>query len=64
MHRIILLSAGSLDTLPHCGAIITLLSVTKLTHKESYKDIAVLTMGIPALTVIAVIGFYSLTGIY
>jgi H+/gluconate symporter-like permease len=64
MHRVILLSAGSLDTLPHCGAIITLLSVTKLTHKECYKDIAVLTMGIPAITVITVIGFYSLTGIY
>lgn len=64
MHRVILLSAGSLDTLPHCGAVITLLTVTKLTHKECYRDIAVVTMAVPAVAVLAVIAFYSITGLY
>lgn len=55
IHRIAVISAGGLDTFPHCGAIITLLTVTKLTHKESYKDIAVCTMGIPLIATLAVI---------
>ncbi len=47
LHRIIIMAAGGCDTLPHCGAIITLLSVTKLSHKESYFDIAIVTIAIP-----------------
>lgn len=56
IHRIMIMAAGGLDTLPHCGAVITLLAVTKLTHKESYFDIAMCTMAIPSIaTVVAVI---------
>ncbi len=51
VHRISIMAAGGLDTLPHSGAVITLLAVTSLTHKESYKDIVVCTIAIPLIAV-------------
>ncbi|GIO01955.1 hypothetical protein J5TS2_26230 [Brevibacillus halotolerans] len=33
-----------MDTLPHNGAVITLLAITGLTHRQSYKDIFVITV--------------------
>lgn len=64
LHRIMIIAAGGLDSLPHCGAIITLLAVTQLTHKESYKDIAVNTIALPLLAALVVSVFYLVTGIY
>jgi H+/gluconate symporter-like permease len=52
-----------MDTLPHNGAVITLLAVTGLTHKQSYKDIFAITL-IKSAAVFVVIGVYYLTGIY
>jgi H+/gluconate symporter-like permease len=60
-HRIASMAAGGLDTLPHNGAVITLLAVTGLTHRQSYKDIFVLTC-IKTLTVFAIIALYYATG--
>jgi H+/gluconate symporter-like permease len=39
LHRIAVMSAGSLDTLPHNGAVVTLLSVCGVSHREGYFDI-------------------------
>lgn len=39
LHRIASISSGGLDTLPHNGAVLTLLAVSNCTHKESYMDI-------------------------
>ena len=61
-HRIAAMSSGGMDTLPHNGAVITLLSVTGLSHRQSYGDIFVLTI-IKTLSVFAVIVVYRLTGI-
>lgn len=44
LHRIASLAAGGMDTLPHNGAIITVLAICGLTHRESYRDIFVLTV--------------------
>jgi H+/gluconate symporter-like permease len=63
LHRIVLLAAGGLDTLPHCGAVITLLAVCNLTHRQSYGDIAMITMGIPLVTVAATIVLHLVTGL-
>ncbi|MBS7526494.1 GntP family permease [Fusibacter paucivorans] len=63
LHRIMLLASGGLDSLPHCGAVITLLSVCKLTHKESYGDIAVLTMVLPLISVVVTSLVYLTTGL-
>ena len=63
LHRVASMASGGMDTLPHNGAVITLLAVTGLTHKEAYKDIFVITL-IKSAAVFVVIGFYYLTGIY
>ena len=44
LHRIASLAAGGMDTLPHNGAVITLLAICGLTHLQSYKDIFALTI--------------------
>lgn len=54
-HRIATVASGGLDTLPHCGAVLTLLAVTKMTHKESYNDIGMVTCVIPIIALIATI---------
>lgn len=47
LHRISALASGGLDSLPHSGAVITMLSVMGLTHKEAYKEWSVVTVIIP-----------------
>lgn len=44
MHRVASMAAGGMDTLPHNGAIITLLAVTGLTHRQAYKPILGITL--------------------
>ena len=51
-HRIASMSSGGLDTLPHNGAVLTLLAVTSLTHKDSYLDIFVVGSLVPIIAVI------------
>lgn len=63
MHRIVSMASGGMDTLPHNGAIITILTVTGLTHKQSYGDIFAITI-LKTVAVFLVIAFYTLTGIY
>jgi H+/gluconate symporter-like permease len=62
MHRIAAMASGGMDTLPHNGAVITLLAVTGLTHRQSYKDIFAITL-IKTLAVLVVIATYYLTGL-
>jgi len=63
LHRVASMASGGMDTLPHNGAVITLLAVTGLTHKEAYKDIFVITLT-KTTAVFVIIGLYYLTGIY
>ncbi len=60
LHRVASMASGGMDTLPHNGAVITLLAVTGLSHKVSYKDIFAMTV-IKTLAVFVIIGFYYLT---
>ncbi len=62
MHRVASMASGGMDTLPHNGAVITLLAVTGLTHRQSYGDIFAITV-IKTLAVFFVIGIYYLTGL-
>ena len=62
MHRVVAMASGGMDTLPHNGAVITLLAVTGLTHKQSYRDIFAVTV-IKTIAVFFVIGLYTLFGI-
>jgi H+/gluconate symporter-like permease len=60
MHRVASMASGGLDSLPHNGAVITLLTICGLTHKQSYYDIGVVTVVIPLIGLALVIGLASL----
>jgi H+/gluconate symporter-like permease len=62
VHRVAAMASGGMDTLPHNGAVITLLTVTGLTHRQAYGDIFVITC-IKTLAVLVVIAVYHLTGL-
>jgi len=62
MHRVVAMASGGMDTLPHNGAVITLLAVTGLTHKQSYRDIFAVTI-IKTVAVFFIIALYSIFGI-
>jgi H+/gluconate symporter-like permease len=62
LHRVAVMAAGCFDTLPHSGAIITLLSICGLTHRQSYGNIAVMTIGAPLLALVLVITLGTLFG--
>ena len=62
LHRVAAMASGGMDTLPHNGAVITLLAVTGLTHRQSYKDIFAITL-LKTLAVFVVILVYYATGI-
>ncbi|MBR2535697.1 MAG: GntP family permease [Hyphomicrobium sp.] len=61
LHRVASMASGGMDTLPHNGAVITVLAVTGLTHRQSYKDIFAITL-IKTAAVFVVIGVYYATG--
>ena len=61
LHRVASMASGGMDTLPHNGAVITLLAVTGLSHRQSYKDIFAITV-IKTLSVFVVIALFYLTG--
>ncbi len=63
LHRVAAMASGGMDTLPHNGAVITVLAVTGLTHRVSYGDIFAVTI-LKTLAVFVVIGFYYATGLY
>jgi H+/gluconate symporter-like permease len=62
-HRIAAMASGGMDTLPHNGAVITLLAVTGLTHKQAYGDVFVITLT-KTVAVFVAIGFFYVTGLY
>ena len=61
-HRVASMASGGMDTLPHNGAVITLLAVTGLTHRQAYKDIFAITI-VKTLAVFVVIGVFYATGV-
>ncbi len=62
LHRVAAIGAGSLDSLPHNGAVVTLLAVCGATHKESYFDIVMVGIVGALLALVAVIVLGSMFG--
>ena len=60
-HRILVMASGGLDSLPHCGAVIAMLTITGLTHKQAYKDVAVVTVVVPVIATLLTIGLAMVT---
>ena len=62
LHRVTAVATGGLDALPHNGAVITLLTICGLTHREAYRDIAEVAVLIPILALIALVTLGTLFG--
>ncbi|QJP14082.1 GntP family permease [Starkeya sp. ORNL1] len=62
MHRVAVIGSGTLDSLPHNGAVVTLLAVCGTTHKQSYLDIVMVGIVGAVLALIAVIVLGSMVG--
>ena len=62
MHRVAVIGAGTLDSLPHNGAVVTLLAVCGCTHKESYFDIVMVGIVSAIVALVAVIVLGTLFG--
>ena len=56
LHRIAAIASGGLDSLPHSGAVIAMLTIMGLKHAEAYKDIFVVTVLVPIAATLAAIG--------
>ena len=62
LHRVTSIATGGLDALPHNGAVITLLAICKLTHRQSYLDVFIVAVLFPLVALAAVIGLGTLFG--
>jgi H+/gluconate symporter-like permease len=62
LHRVAVIGAGTLDSLPHNGAVVTLLAVCGSTHRESYFDIVMVAIVGALIALVAVIGLGTVAG--
>jgi H+/gluconate symporter-like permease len=62
MHRVAVIGSGTLDILPHNGAVVTLLAICGATHRESYFDIVMVGIVGAILALVAVIGLGTMFG--
>ena len=62
MHRVAVIGAGTLDSLPHNGAVVTLLAICGSTHRESYLDILMVAIVSALIALVVVIALGSAFG--
>jgi H+/gluconate symporter-like permease len=62
MHRVAVIGSGTLDSLPHNGAVVTLLAVCGVSHKEGYLDIVMTAIVSALLALVAVIVLGTIFG--
>ncbi|CAE6844264.1 hypothetical protein R75461_07169 [Paraburkholderia nemoris] len=62
LHRVAVISSGTLDSLPHNGAVVTLFAVCGSTHRESYRDIVMVGIVGALLALVIVIAIGSVAG--
>jgi H+/gluconate symporter-like permease len=62
LHRLTTISAGTLDALPHNGTVLTVLQVSRLTHRESYFDMVMTVIVSVILSLAVVLALGSLFG--
>jgi H+/gluconate symporter-like permease len=64
MHRVAVVATGGLDTLPHNGAVITLLGICGMTHRQAYGDIFMVAVVGPLVALGVLIGLGSALGTF
>lgn len=62
LHRIVTVASGGIDSLPHSGAVVAMFTIMGMTHKQAYKDVAIVTVVIPVLAALALVLLASITG--
>ena len=62
LHRVAVIGSGTLDSLPHNGAVVTLLALCGLTHRESYFDIVMVAIVGAIIALVVVIALGSTVG--
>jgi len=62
LHRVTTVATGGLDSLPHNGAVVTLLSICGLSHRQAYKDIFMVAVLFPILALVLLVILGSLFG--
>ncbi|HEY9455197.1 MAG TPA: GntP family permease, partial [Bradyrhizobium sp.] len=62
MHRVAVIGSGTLDILPHNGAVVSLLALCGTTHRDSYFDIVMPGMVGSVVALAVVIGLGSMFG--
>jgi len=62
LHRVAAVATGGLDTLPHNGAVITLLAICGLTHRQAYFDLAMTAMVMPFVALVVLITLGTVFG--
>ena len=58
------MASGALDALPHNGAVITILSICKLSHREAYIDVFMVAIVVPMISLVALIFLATLFGAF
>ena len=64
LHRVTTIATGGLDSLPHNGAVVTLLGICGLTHKQAYKDLFFVAVLFPIAALVIVVTLGSLFGAF
>ena len=64
LHRVASMASGGMDTLPHNGAVITLLAICGASHREGYRDIAAVAIAGPLLALAVVILLGGVNGAF
>ncbi|TVQ40721.1 MAG: GntP family permease [Wenzhouxiangella sp.] len=62
MHRVAVIASGTLDSLPHNGAVVTMLAVCGCTHRQSYLDVVMVAVVGALLALVVVIGLGTVFG--
>jgi len=62
MHRVAVIGSGTLDLLPHNGAVVSLLAICGFSHREGYFDIVMAGIVSAVLALVAVIALGSVFG--
>ncbi len=64
LHRVTTVATGGLDSLPHNGAVVTLLAICGLTHREAYKDIFMVAVLFPIVSLVVLVVLGSVFGAF
>jgi H+/gluconate symporter-like permease len=64
LHRITAIATGGLDSLPHNGAVVTLLAICGLTHRQAYGDLAMVAVVVPIAALLVAILAASVIGTF